>query len=54
MVNVNVCYTAFYKPGKLTDAMNTFQRESFGGRLDKFIEGVRVTTTHVRQFFPSY
>ncbi|KIJ43810.1 hypothetical protein M422DRAFT_47658 [Sphaerobolus stellatus SS14] len=47
MVNVNVCYTAFYRTGNLADAINTFLRESYGGRPDKFVEGIRISPTHL-------
>ena len=47
MVNVNVCYTAFYKEQNLAEAMEEFKNASFGGLIDKYIEGVRVSPTHV-------
>ncbi|KIJ40471.1 hypothetical protein M422DRAFT_49170 [Sphaerobolus stellatus SS14] len=47
MVNINVCYTAFYKTGKLADTINTFLRESHGGRPGKFVEGIRISPTHL-------
>jgi eukaryotic translation initiation factor 2C len=49
MVNVNVCYTAFYKEQNLAQAMLEFASASYGGLADKFVEGVRVTPTHVSQ-----
>lgn len=47
MVNVNVCYTAFYKEQNLAQAMVEFAAASYGGLVDKFVEGVRVSPTHV-------
>lgn len=47
MVNVNVCTTAFYTPGNLAQAMETFQRSSFGARPATFVRGVRVKTQHL-------
>jgi eukaryotic translation initiation factor 2C len=47
MVNVNVCMTAFYIPGNLADAIITFDQRSKGGIPRKFIEKVKVTTTHL-------
>jgi hypothetical protein len=48
VVNVNVCYTAFYKQQNLADAMEEFEGASFGGLVDKYVEGIRVQPTHVR------
>lgn len=47
MVNVNVCTTAFYKPGNLATRMDEFIRASFGARANAFAKGVRVRTTHL-------
>ncbi|KAF8128683.1 Piwi domain-containing protein [Boletus edulis] len=47
MVNVNVCTTAFYTPGNLAVAMMTFERSSFGARMEVFCKSVRVKTTHL-------
>jgi eukaryotic translation initiation factor 2C len=47
MVNVNVCTTAFYKPGNLAQAMSEFRNASFGARPDAFVRGVRVKATHL-------
>ncbi|KAJ7628412.1 argonaute-like protein [Roridomyces roridus] len=47
MVNINVCTTAFYKPGNLADAMEEFRNHSFGARVNVFVKGVRVRTTHL-------
>ncbi|KAF9011911.1 argonaute-like protein [Cyathus striatus] len=47
MVNVNVCTTAFYKPGNLARAMIEFRDSSFGARLNAFVKGIRVRTTHL-------
>jgi len=52
-VNVNVCYTAFYKTQNLAQAIKEFRTGSFGGHIDKYIEGVRVTPTHVSLRFYS-
>jgi hypothetical protein len=47
MVNVNVCTTAFYTPSNLADAMIAFRSASFGARVNAFVKGVRVRTTHL-------
>ncbi|GLB39886.1 putative argonaute family protein [Lyophyllum shimeji] len=47
MVNVNVCTTAFYTPGNLAKAMIEFSNASFGARLNAFVKGVRIRTTHL-------
>ncbi|KAF5350531.1 hypothetical protein D9756_008708 [Leucocoprinus leucothites] len=47
MVNVNVCTTAFYKPGNLADALNEFMRLSFSARATAFVKGLRVRATHL-------
>ncbi|KAF8065231.1 argonaute-like protein [Lyophyllum atratum] len=47
MVNVNVCTTAFYIPGSLARAMMDFRNSSFGARVNVFVKGVRIKTTHL-------
>src|SRR6266478_4781747 len=47
MVNVNICTTAFYTPSNLADAMIAFRNASFGARVNVFVRGVRVKTTHL-------
>ncbi|KAJ3563363.1 hypothetical protein NP233_g8987 [Leucocoprinus birnbaumii] len=47
MVNVNVCTTAFYKPGNLADALNEFMRMSFSARANAFVKGLRVKALHL-------
>ncbi|CDO74823.1 hypothetical protein BN946_scf184353.g4 [Trametes cinnabarina] len=47
MVNVNVCTTAFYKPGNLAERLVEFMNASFGARPAAFVKGVRVRTTHL-------
>ncbi|THH09696.1 hypothetical protein EW145_g1836 [Phellinidium pouzarii] len=47
MVNVNVATTAFYSEGNLANAMMEFRNASFGARIDQFIRGVRISTTHL-------
>ncbi|KAJ7291279.1 argonaute-like protein, partial [Mycena rebaudengoi] len=47
MVNVNVCTTAFYTPGNLARAMTDFRNSSFGARVNVFVKGVRIKTTHL-------
>lgn len=47
MVNVNVCTTAFYKPGNLVDAIDEFANSSFAARPAAFVRGVRVKTKHL-------
>ena len=51
MVNVNVCYTAFYKEQNLAAALNEFSDASYGGDPGRFVEGIRVQPTHVSIFF---
>lgn len=48
MINVNVCYTAFYKPQRLSDALNQFVNASFFANPYKFVESLRVQAVHVR------
>lgn len=47
MVNVNVCTTAFYRPGNLAQAMIEYRNHSFGARYSTFTLKVRVETTHL-------
>lgn len=47
MVNVNVATTAFYSEGNLANAMIEFRNATYGGRIDQFVRGVRVQTTHL-------
>ncbi|KAJ7151373.1 argonaute-like protein [Mycena crocata] len=47
MVNVNVCTTAFYTPGNLARAIEDFRQSSFGARVNVFVKGVRIKTTHL-------
>lgn len=42
-----VCTTAFYVPGNLARAMTEFRQASFGARVNTFVKGVRVKTTHL-------
>jgi len=46
MINVNVCTTAFYKPGNLAEAMIDFLKGG-GGRLTGFVKGLRIETVHL-------
>lgn len=47
MVNINVCMTAFYKPGNLADAMMAFMQDSSGGMPKAFAEKLKVSTRHL-------
>ncbi|KAL5520600.1 hypothetical protein ACEPAF_2601 [Sanghuangporus sanghuang] len=47
MVNVNVATTAFYSEGNLANAMLEFRNASFGARVDQFVRGIRIQTTHL-------
>ncbi|KAG0692978.1 ribonuclease H-like domain-containing protein [Suillus ampliporus] len=47
MVNVGVCMTAFYKPGNLADAIMEFNRSSNGAMLQRFVQKLKVTTSHL-------
>lgn len=49
MVNVNVATTAFYVEGNLANAMMEFRNATFGARIDTFVRGVRVVTTHLNR-----
>jgi hypothetical protein len=42
-----VCTTAFYTPGNLARAMTDFRNSSFGARVNVFVKGVRIKTTHL-------
>lgn len=44
---IPVCTTAFYVPGNLVRAMEDFRNSSFGARVNAFVKGVRVKTTHL-------
>ena len=46
-VNVNVATTAFYSEGNLANAMAEFRQATFGARIDSFLRGIRVQTTHL-------
>lgn len=46
MVNINVCMTAFYKPGNLAEAMLAFMQDT-GGMPRAFAEKLKVSTTHL-------
>lgn len=48
MVNVNVATTAFYQEGNLANSMIEFRNATFGGRVDGFLRGIRIVTTHLR------
>lgn len=47
MVNLNICTTAFYRPGNLAERLNEFMDASFGARADGFVYGIKVKTTHL-------
>ncbi|KAI0828161.1 Piwi domain-containing protein [Trametes gibbosa] len=47
MVNVNVCTTAFYRPGNLAERLIEFLNASYGARSATFVRGVRVRTIHL-------
>ncbi|KAI6005356.1 Piwi domain-containing protein [Pisolithus marmoratus] len=47
MVNVGVCMTPFYEPGNLADAIMQFQGRSQGAVPQRFIQRLKVTTTHL-------
>ena len=47
MVNVNVATTAFYSEGNLANAMMEFRRVTPGARVDSFVRGIRIQTTHL-------
>lgn len=49
MVNVNVATTAFYSEGNLANAMFEFRNATGGGRIDPFVRGIRVATTHLNR-----
>lgn len=47
LISLVVCTTAFYVPGNLARAMTEFRNSSFGARVNAFVKGVRVKTTHL-------
>ncbi|KAL1874884.1 hypothetical protein Daus18300_003425 [Diaporthe australafricana] len=47
LVNVNVCYSAFYRPGPLVDLIRACRLQDVY-RLEQFLKGARVKTTHTR------
>ena len=47
MVNVNVATTAFYTEGNLANAMLEFRRVTPGARVEAFVRGIRIQTTHL-------
>lgn len=42
-----MCTTAFYTPGNLATALQSYQQASFGARPTAFVKGVRVKTLHL-------
>ena len=48
MVNVNVATTAFYSANNLANAMVLYRNATFGARIDNFLRGLRVMTTHLQ------
>lgn len=47
MVRVGISTSAFHIPGNLARAMIDFDRVSFGARMDHFLRGVKIRTTHL-------
>jgi eukaryotic translation initiation factor 2C len=47
MVNVNVFTAAFYTPGNLALALDSFMKHTSNARPNDFVEWVRVKTTHL-------
>lgn len=47
MVNVNVCMSAFHKPGKLSDALRIYARGSFDASPRELMRKVKVSTTYL-------
>ncbi|KAI0300639.1 Piwi-domain-containing protein [Multifurca ochricompacta] len=47
MVNVNVCMSAFYEPGKLSDALRAFGYASFNAVPREFLRKVKVSTRYL-------
>ena len=47
MVNVNVCMSAFYKPGKLSDALGSFASRSFDAAPRELMNKVKVSIDYL-------
>ncbi|KAI9451806.1 Piwi-domain-containing protein [Lactarius psammicola] len=47
MVNVNVCMSAFHKPGRLSDALRSFGMGSFDAAPREFMRKVKVSTQYL-------
>ncbi|KAH9163100.1 Piwi-domain-containing protein [Lactarius sanguifluus] len=47
MVNINVCMSAFHKPGKLSDALRSFGMGSFDAAPRELMRKVKVSTTYL-------
>lgn len=47
MVNVNVCMSAFHKPGKLSDALSAFRMGSFDAAPRELMRRVKVSTKYL-------
>jgi hypothetical protein len=46
-VNINICMSAFYEPGKLSDALRSFLVSSFDAIPREFMRKVKVSTRHL-------
>jgi hypothetical protein len=46
-VNVNICMSAFYEPGKLSDALRSFLGSSFDAVPREFMRKVKVSTRYL-------
>ena len=46
-INVNICMSAFYEPGKLSDALRSFLVSSFDAIPREFMRKVKVSTRHL-------
>jgi hypothetical protein len=46
-VNINICMSAFYEPGKLADALRAFLMGSFDAIPREFMRKVKVSTRHL-------
>jgi hypothetical protein len=46
-VNVNICMSAFYEPGKLSDALHSFLGSSFDAIPREFMRKVKVSTRYL-------
>ena len=47
MININVCNSAFYEPGKLSDALSAYSAASYDAIPREFMRKVKVSTRYL-------